>query len=91
MSKVLVTGGLGFIGAHLVNNLIKNFKVLVVDNFSTIGGIIYKNPKCELLRGDITNQSVIKKIKNWKPKIIYHLAAQSGGESAYLNEKRFFI
>ena len=92
MSKVLVTGGLGFIGAHLVNNLLKkNFKVLVVDNFSTIGGIIYKNPECELFRGDITNQSIIKKIKNWKPKIIYHLAAQSGGESAYLNEKKDFL
>lgn len=92
MSKVLVTGGLGFIGAHLVNNLIKKkHKVLIVDNQSTIGGIIYRNPKCKFLNGNIINPSVIKKIKNWKPQIIYHLAAQSGGESAYLDEKNDFL
>lgn len=90
--KILVTGGAGFIGAHLVNKLIeKKHQVLVFDNLSTIGGIIYKNPKCKFIKGDLVNFSDIKKIEKWKPKIIYHLAAQSGGESAYLDPRKDFL
>lgn len=92
MKKILVTGGLGFIGAHLVENLIKNKnKVLVFDNCSSVGGILYKNPKCEFIKGDLVNSNDLKKIKNWKPQIIYHLAAQSGSESAYLDKKKDFL
>ena len=88
MKKILVTGGAGFIGAHLVQKLIdKKFKVMVVDNLKTIGGIPYVNPKSYFLKGDILDEKILKKIKKWRPHIIYHLAAQSGGESAYDNPK----
>ena len=88
MKKILVTGGAGFIGAHITQKLINlGYKVLVVDNLSTVGGIPYINPKCKFIKGDITNATVIKKIENWRPNIIFHLAAQSGGESAYDNPK----
>ncbi|MGL6299113.1 MAG: NAD-dependent epimerase/dehydratase family protein [Methanobacteriaceae archaeon] len=33
--KVLVTGGLGFIGSHIVNKLVENNEVIVIDNEST--------------------------------------------------------
>ena len=49
--------------------------------------IHYKNPKAKFIIGNILNRAVIKKIKKWKPTIIYHLAAQSGGESAYDDPK----
>ena len=92
MKKVLVTGGSGFIGAHLVQKLLNNnYKVMVVDNLKTIGGIIYINPKSKFVKGDILDPKVLKKIDNWKPKIIYHLAAQSASESAYENPKNDFL
>jgi UDP-glucose 4-epimerase len=88
MTKILVTGGAGFIGSYLVHGLIKNnYEVMVVDFLKTIGGIPYIHPKCLFEKGDILMAETLSKIKKWKPEIIYHLAAQSGGESAYDNPK----
>ena len=88
MKKILVTGGAGFIGAHLVDKLIKKkYKVLIVDSLKTIGGIPFINPKSKFLKGDILDTKILKKIRKWKPQVIYHLAAQSGGESAYDDPK----
>ena len=89
MTKILVTGGAGFIGAHLTNKLCSNKKnkILVVDLLKSKGGISYLNPKNKFIKGDITDQRVLNKIRDWKPKVIYHLAAQSGSEGAYENPK----
>jgi UDP-glucose 4-epimerase len=88
MKKILVTGGAGFIGGHLAHKLIQNnYKVMVVDSLKTIGGIPYIHPKCFFYKGDILTTKTLAKIKKFKPEIIYHLAAQSGGESAYDNPK----
>ena len=90
--RVLVTGGAGFIGSHLTEKLIReNYKVLVVDNLKTIGGIPFINPKSKFIKGDLIDKKILKKIEKWKPKIIFHLAAQSGGESAYDNPKYDFM
>ena len=90
--KILVTGGAGFIGAHLVNELMKKKnKVLIVDTLKTIGGIPYIKPNGKFIKGDILDRKTLKKIENWKPEIIYHLAAQSGGESAYDDPKYDFL
>tara|TARA_Y100000389_G_scaffold197281_1_gene231569 strand:+ start:12439 stop:13422 length:984 start_codon:yes stop_codon:yes gene_type:complete len=90
--KILVTGGVGFIGAHLVKKLIDlKHEVLIVDNLKVIGGIPFIHPKCKFLRGDILDKKTLEKIKKWKPQIIYHLAAQSGGESAYDDPKYDYL
>ncbi len=58
--KILVTGGAGFIGSHLVDALLKNGnKVVVLDNFSTgfranLSGA-EKSPDFTLIEGDIRN------------------------------------
>ena len=86
--RILVTGGAGFIGAHLTKNLLNlGYKVLVVDKLNLQGGIPFVNNKCKFIKGDITDLKIIKKIKSWKPQIIFHLAAQSAVETAYDNPK----
>ncbi len=92
MSKILVTGGVGFIGAYLVKKLLeKKHKILIFDNLSTIGGIKYLNRDCKFIKGNLENPKDVKKIAKWKPEIIFHLAAQSAGESAYSDPKNDYL
>ena len=75
--KVLVTGGCGFIGSQVVNELVKkNYQVVVVDNLST-GKREKLNPKAKLYITDITNTSDLEKVFiDEKPEIVIHTAAQ---------------
>jgi UDP-glucose 4-epimerase len=84
MKKILVTGGAGFIGSHLVNKLIeKNFEVNVLDNLST-GSIKNVNKKSNFIKGDIRDKKILKKaIKNCK--IVYHLAAKTHLQESIIN------
>jgi UDP-glucose 4-epimerase len=77
--KVLVTGGAGFIGSHLVDHLVSHgYKVCVLDNLSSgklsnIEGHI-KNGSVEFINGDINNFDIVKKsVKGCNA--IAHLAA----------------
>lgn len=75
--KILVTGGAGFIGSHLVDALVaKRHRVFVVDNLST-GFKKNINPKAKFYKADLINYKLTNKIiKKEKPGVIYHLAAQ---------------
>lgn len=58
--KVLVTGGAGFIGSHLVDALIaRGHSVCVIDNFST-GKRENVNPNAGLVVGDICNLKTVR-------------------------------
>lgn len=72
--NVLVTGGCGFIGSHLVDELIKKkYDVTVIDNLST-GSMDYLNPKAKFYQKDIRDLESIR--EHFKEKsIIFHLAA----------------
>lgn len=75
--KVLVTGGAGFIGSHLVDALLTDYQVVVLDNFST--GRRANLPKHEqliIIEGDVGNQETIKELfASHQFDYIFHLAA----------------
>jgi len=74
--KILVTGGAGFIGSHIVDAYINlGHKVVVIDNLST-GFRKNLNPKAKFYKADIGDLLKIEKIfQKEKPQIVNHHAA----------------
>lgn len=74
--RILVTGGAGFIGSHVVDALIsRGHKVTVLDNLST-GKKENLNPKAVFVRGAIESEKTEKLVRDLKPEAIFHFAAQ---------------
>jgi nucleoside-diphosphate-sugar epimerase len=78
-SKVLVTGGAGFIGSHLVDGLLREgFEVWVLDNFSfgLMENIAHHNDEksFHLVKGDIRDSAIVAEVvKNVD--VVFHEAA----------------
>ncbi|HSY74420.1 MAG TPA: NAD-dependent epimerase/dehydratase family protein [Dongiaceae bacterium] len=81
---ILVTGGAGFIGSHLVERLLNDGKtVVVVDDFST-GSLenlraVKKNPRLKIIRAKISECKELPKLAA-NSEFIFHLAATVGVE-----------
>ncbi|WP_322507467.1 NAD-dependent epimerase/dehydratase family protein [Anaerolinea sp.] len=74
--KILVTGGAGFIGSHVVDQFIEaGHDVVVVDNLST-GREKNLNPKARFYRVDIRDPELRKVFEIEKPEVVDHHAAQ---------------
>jgi UDP-glucose 4-epimerase len=74
--KVLVTGGAGFIGSHVVDTYIANgYEVVVVDDLST-GRTSNLNPAAAFYKMDIRSSGLAEVIEKEKPDSINHHAAQ---------------
>ena len=77
--KVLVTGGAGFIGSHVVDTLIEaGHQVVIVDNLWEHGGgkIENVNPKASFHQMDIRDAALQRVLEEEQPEVVCHLAAQ---------------
>ncbi len=90
MKKLLITGGAGFIGSHLADELLeKGYSVRVLDNLiEQVHGINckrpeYLNPDVELIVGDVRNARQVREALEGVD-AVYHYAAMVGvGQSMY--------
>src|SRR5439155_22959060 len=78
--RILVTGGAGFIGSHIVDHYIAaGHEVAIVDNMWIEGGgkEVNLNPHAHFYHADITNDAQLAQIFDQvKPEIVNHHAAQ---------------
>ena len=92
MKKVLVTGGCGFIGSHLVEKLIElNKEVIIIDNLSTgrLENIKNFKNKCKLIKQDISiNKKIDKYFKDID--VVFHCAALADIVPSIQNPKNYF-
>src|SRR4051794_15744179 len=90
MKKILITGGAGFIGSHLSDELLtQGYEVRVLDSLSPqVHGPRGERPEyldsnVELIVGDVRDESVLRKSLKGVD-AVYHLAAMVGvGQSMY--------
>jgi UDP-glucose 4-epimerase len=82
--SILVTGGAGFIGSHLVSRLLKDHSaVIVLDDLST-GRAENVPADATLIEGSIADESVYDSLPT-DVDTVFHLAAQSSGEASFDN------
>ena len=79
---VLVTGGAGFIGSHLVDRLIAaDHRVTVLDDFSTGNarnlGDLVEDPRLEIRHGSVLDADLVDSLVERNP-LVFHLAAAVG-------------
>jgi UDP-glucose 4-epimerase len=78
--RILVTGGAGFIGSHIVDQCIAaGHEVAIVDNLWEEGGgkLTNLNPQARFYQADITDEAMLNRIfDEVEPELVSHQAAQ---------------
>lgn len=79
---ILVTGGAGAIGSHLVRALCNQNKVLVLDDLSS--GFIENlhGLPIRFWRGSVTDEEILKEVFAARPSIVFHLAANFANQNS---------
>ena len=88
---ILITGGAGYIGSHIAEELVnKKKKVIILDNLKT-GHKKLINKKAVFIKGDINNNNLFKDIiKTYNIETIIHLAAYLNISEAEINHLKYF-
>jgi len=97
--KILVTGGCGFIGSHLVDRLTHyDHDVIVIDNYAmyycadelNVDENIRNSSKYTLIKGNLCDSDLVTHIlKNYKITHVIHFAAQSHVQNSFDNALQY--
>jgi dTDP-L-rhamnose 4-epimerase len=89
ITKVLVTGGAGYIGSHLVDALVdREYDVVVLDSLvpqvhRTGTWPSYANPRARYVRGDVRDRSALQPLVLESDAVVHFAAAVSIGQAMY--------
>jgi len=79
MKKVLITGGLGFIGSNLVERLKKDCKIVVVDDLSSSRDdwkeIVERNKEVEYVEICYADPKILERVASSEFDFVFHIAA----------------
>ena len=88
MSKIVITGGAGFIGSHLADFFSKkDHEIIIVDNLDPYYSIelkkrnvniVLKNKNTRFIKGDVCDLNFLKTVIDKETDFVFHEAAQPG-------------
>jgi UDP-glucose 4-epimerase len=89
--NILITGGAGYIGSHIIEKLVNTNNIIILDNLKT-GHKKLLNKEAKFIKGDISNKELINNIiKQYNIQTIIHLAALLNVSEAERNKLKYKI
>jgi UDP-glucose 4-epimerase len=94
LKRILITGGAGFIGSHLAEDLIKDgYSVKIMDDFSS-GNVVnilslFNSRRFKFVRGSVTDKELVRNATA-DIDVIFHLAAQIHVDRSIIEPKYTF-
>jgi dTDP-glucose 4,6-dehydratase len=100
MKKIIITGGAGFIGSHVVRRFVKNYPdytIINLDKLTYAGNLanlkdIENEPNYRFIKGDIVDLDFINNLfEQEQPDAVIHLAAESHVDRSITNPLEFVM